>query len=98
MKEFEIKDGTHVVFKIKDIVSYTTEPHEKGINHELEEIHRKIAKGREESGRDPFPSYYVINKDEPYADEIFDVIRRGELAKPSSKEPEAADEPSKWKS
>lgn len=30
---------------------------------------------REEEGRNPEPKYYVVNQDEPYAEEVLNIIK-----------------------
>ena len=40
-------------------------------------------RGREEDGKKRLNSYYVVNKDEPYAEVVRGVIMGGEAAKES---------------
>lgn len=43
---------------------------------ELEHVLGKIEHGRELDGKKSFNSYIVINTDEPYVDEIIEVMKR----------------------
>ena len=76
MKPFKIKEGTHFVIKKEDTMQYLN-PLEKVA---LRGIISSIASGRLDNGK-KLNEYLVVNTDEPYADEIREVIKRGELAK-----------------
>lgn len=63
-----------VVYKVEDIL--------KVCNTEqlavLDGIAKCIGEMRKEEGRNTEPHYYVINKDEPYSDEIKAIIEKHE--------------------
>lgn len=77
MRVFEEKKNTHLVIKREDIDKYLS-PKEKEDFLYLDYLiaARKIM----EEQKDP-NSYYVVNKDEPYADKILEVIKQGETNK-----------------
>jgi predicted RNase H-like HicB family nuclease len=81
MDEFERKRNTHLVLKLEDMVSYLTVEEMSTLNHYGEKISRmrRYLEGKSDN------SYYVINKDEPYADEILEVIKRGEIEKANNR-------------
>lgn len=62
---------THVVLKNADIEKMNME---KQAN--LSEIQLDIARKRKEEGKRGFPKYLVINTDEPYADEVIDILKK----------------------
>jgi hypothetical protein len=77
MNKFEVKNATHIVFKIKDAINALTD-------EEIEEHERilsKIALYRESVHKVSYPEYYVVNKDEPYAKTVFNAIKNGEEEK-----------------
>ena len=41
----------------------------------------RIYDGRKSENKNPVNRYYICNLDEPYADEVFRVIKKGEEAK-----------------
>lgn len=73
MKQFELKDDTHIVLKIAHVEKYLT-------IEEYGKLYELIWLLDERMGKMP-NAYYVVNKDEPYADEVLAVIKRGEMAK-----------------
>ncbi len=73
---FETKTGTHYVIKKEDLAMLDT-----WYNEEIDMIILKISAKREKVGKELFPSYYVVNLDEPYANEVLEVIKRGEEKK-----------------
>ena len=73
---FKVKEGTHFVIKKGDAIQYLHCLQEEALSNILETIKQgRKAHGRKEN------QYLIINTDEPYADEIREVIKRGELAK-----------------
>lgn len=42
----------------------------------LNEILSEIQRGRELSGKRPYNNYVVINLDEPYIDEVIEIMKR----------------------
>jgi hypothetical protein len=61
----------HLVLKIKDIqnLSYHTQ-------NDLKATCICIKANRQSKGKDPYPEYIVVNTDEPYINEIIDVLKR----------------------
>ena len=68
---------THIVLKREDIFKYLEEPEQVALDVMME----KIMCGREEDGKKRLNSYYVVNKDEPYAEVVHGVIMGGEAVK-----------------
>ena len=68
---------THIVLKREDIFKYLEEPEQVALDVMME----KIMRGREEDGKKRLNSYYVVNKDEPYAEVVHGVIMGGEAVK-----------------
>lgn len=73
----EIKDNTHFVIKREDALKYLEEPE----YHTLEELFCKIIRGRARDHKNPRNYYYIVNRDEPYAEMVKGVIVGGEYAK-----------------
>ena len=76
-KEFELKENTHIVIKVDDLVKYLTEKERFTVAVLLE---NKINTGRINDGK-KINEYYICNVDEPYSKEVLDVIRNGEMKK-----------------
>jgi len=74
---FEKKESTHIVLKIDDINRCLTREDRAVLGF----IADKIAMWREAMGKESKPQYYVVNKDELYADLVFEIIKLGESAK-----------------
>ena len=77
MSKFVKKSGTHLVIKREDVLSLI--PAKRAV--QLANILQEIEEERAKRGMKTNQSYYVVNCDEPYAEEIMDVIKRGEEAK-----------------
>lgn len=71
------KENTHVVVKREDILKYLEEPEQIA----LEEMLNKIILGRTLDHKKPINNYYVVNKDEPYAEVVRGIIIGGEAVK-----------------
>lgn len=71
------KIDTHVVIKREDILKYLAEPEQEA----LEDMLNKIIRGRASDMKTPVNHYYVVNKDEPYAEVIHGIIIGGEAVK-----------------
>ena len=63
---------THLVWKNRDIMEACS-PHHIAT---LQAVGHLVYRHRLATGRDPEPRYIVINRDEPYIEEIIDVMRR----------------------
>ena len=74
------KANTHVVIKREDILKYLEEPEQIA----LEEMLNKITRGRAKDNKKPTNNYYVVNKDEPYAEVVHGIIIGGEAVKEQS--------------
>ena len=48
----------------------------KSIAGGLEDIQIEIEERRKEEGKNPINTYIVINTDEPYADEVINILKR----------------------
>ena len=76
MKEFEVKQGTHIVLKVADVEKYLNDS-QRGA---LYSFIGKVEDGRL-SDKKRLNDYYVVNRDEPYATKVFVDIVLGEVAK-----------------
>ncbi|MFA2628566.1 hypothetical protein ABR778_21450 [Bacillus cereus] len=63
-----------VVLKVEDVLKATSAS--EGVV--LEGITRKIESLRKKEGRNTDPKYYVVNQDEPYAEEVLNIIKKHE--------------------
>jgi hypothetical protein len=70
----EIKTNTHIVIKREDILKYLTDNQIKY----LDAVLNTIADGRKKDGKKTNNSYYICNTDEPYANEVLEVILKAE--------------------
>ena len=77
MENFEERNDTHIVIKKEDVLKYLEEPEQIA----LEEMLYRISRSRAEDNKNPFNKYYVVNKDEPYAEVVHGVIMGGEAVK-----------------
>lgn len=71
------KLDTHIVIKKDDIFKYLTEKQRV----KLGEFLGFIDVGRHMDGKDMINTYYVVNTDEPYAEEVYRIIELGEQEK-----------------
>ena len=77
MSEFKVKTNTHIVLKREDVLTLITA--DEAV--QLANIMQKIEDKRFELGKKIRQAYYVVNHDEPYAQEVFEVIKEGEIHK-----------------
>lgn len=77
---FKVKEDTHIVLKIEDLKKYASPVGKAG----LQSVISAINSGRLNEGK-KINNYLVINVDEPYSNEIREVIKRGEEAKERAK-------------
>lgn len=77
MNIFEYKTDTHTVLKHDDVNHALTAPEVD----QLDALLMKVVNYRKSLGKNPRPTYYVVNTDEPYADLIIQVIMFGESNK-----------------
>lgn len=59
-----------VVAKVEDIEKHLS----KERQHQLGDLLREVARGRIVEGKKAFNDYWVVNKDEPYSDEVRKLI------------------------
>ena len=69
-----MKTNTHIVIKREDISKYLTDNQIKY----LDAVLNTIADGRKKDGKKTDNSYYICNTDEPYANEVLEVILKAE--------------------
>ncbi len=69
-----MKANTHIVIKREDILKYLTDNQIKY----LDAVLNTIADGRKKDGKKTENSYFICNTDEPYADEVLEIILKGE--------------------
>lgn len=74
-KDFKEKNNTHLVLKRRDIERYL----ENEDIEKLYELEYKINAVKRCNNKST--AYIVVNRDEPYANEVMEVVRRGELEK-----------------
>jgi len=77
MSKFKEKPNTHIVIKRADVLTLITA--EEAL--QLANIMQKIEDKRYEQGKKIRQSYLVVNKDEPYAKDVYEIIKEGELEK-----------------
>lgn len=63
---------THRVIKEEDIKKYLNTKAQQGLNY----IISIISMGREFDGKPMNNEYLVINRDEPYAEEIIEILKK----------------------
>jgi CRISPR/Cas system-associated protein Cas10 (large subunit of type III CRISPR-Cas system) len=73
---FEEKPNTHIVMKRDDVKELDLITSIK-----LDSALRALEEVRKDKGKEPNPSYIVVNLDEPYADTIMGIIKQGEEMK-----------------
>ncbi|MBK4211045.1 hypothetical protein NSQ10_03250 [Bacillus sp. FSL R5-0432] len=64
------------VINLKDFSSYVPKDIEQGFLNELSKVLKSIEEGRQKDGKKPFNNYLVINQDEPYIEEVFEVLNK----------------------
>ncbi|MCY7619633.1 hypothetical protein MH116_17395 [Bacillus pumilus] len=64
------------VINLKDFSSYVPKDIEQGFLNELSKVSKSIEEGRQKDGKKPFNKYLVINQDEPYIEEVFEVLKK----------------------
>lgn len=75
MNDFKVEQKW-VVFNNKDINRYLDENEQRSLSH----FYQKVYNGRMKEGK-PINSYIVCNEDEPYSNEIWEVLKNGEAKK-----------------
>lgn len=72
----EGRERRYTIINEHDLNKYVNEDDRDDLNRELSYVQRKIEEAREEEGKVPYNSYIIINTDEPYVDEIIEVMKR----------------------
>ena len=72
----EGKRRRYTVINHKDLDKYVDAFTQNELSIALDHVLGRIEDGRESEGKKPFNSYIVINTDEPYIDEIIEVMKR----------------------
>lgn len=72
----EGKEQKYTVIKIADLAKYNSEFDLNEVAPLLDSLLGNIEAGREKDGKKPFNFYVVINTDEPWIDEIIEVMKR----------------------
>ena len=80
MENFKVKTNTHIVIKREDVLTLITA--DEAV--QLANIMQKIEDERFKLGKKIRQAYYVVNHDEPYSQEVFEVIKEGEIHKESA--------------
>lgn len=66
----------YTVINERDMKKYVPEKAESDFQYEFNNICDLIEEGRCKDGKQRYNSYIVINVDEPYVDEIIEVMKR----------------------
>ena len=69
--KFVEKKDTHLILKVVDLNKHLTTTARTHLDATLRKIDKDVGKR----------SYYIVNTDEPYADKILKIIKRGEKCK-----------------
>ncbi|MDF2615434.1 MAG: hypothetical protein K0Q47_89 [Sedimentibacter sp.] len=62
-----------VVLKIADLLKYINSPFKLAM---LENDMLDIVEGRKKDGKNPENEYIIINTDEPYANEVIEILKK----------------------
>ena len=76
MFEAYLKNGAKrkfIVIKIEDLIKHVNSVFKLAM---LDNDLKDIQAGRKAAGKEPCPEYLVINTDEPYAEEIIEIMKR----------------------
>lgn len=60
---------THVVLKKADVEM-------AGVRGRLQTVSELVGMYRKSMGKNPAPEYIVVNRDEPFADEVIEVLKK----------------------
>lgn len=77
MSDFKIKKNSHIIIKIQDTLDYCTGKQRDN----LLDVMASVIVGRRKDNKIEENEYFICNTDEPYAQEVFDVIKNGEMKK-----------------
>lgn len=74
----EGRERRYTVLNEHDIEKYLKDDTKELLETSLDMIGVKIETGRIKDGKKPFNSYIVINVDEPFVDEIIEILKRND--------------------
>ncbi len=69
-KTYFEREKKYIVIKIQDLHLYADD-----VLWKLDDVLKRIEYGREKDGRDKDPKYVVVNEDEPYAEQVWALIK-----------------------
>jgi hypothetical protein len=72
----EGRERRYTVLNERDISKYGSEKEVDDLNSALYNVLADVEKGRQKEDKKPYNSYIVINIDEPYADEVIEIMKR----------------------
>ncbi|WNF36437.1 hypothetical protein RJD24_18745 [Bacillaceae bacterium IKA-2] len=72
----EGRERKYTILNEKDIEKYGDKREVEKMNRAIENVIIDIEIGRVKDGKQPFNSYIVINVDEPYVNEIVEIMKR----------------------
>lgn len=72
----EGKERRYTIINERDVEKYLSIGEQQDLAIALDRVLGDIEHGREKDGKKPFNSYVVINTDEPWIDEVIEVMKR----------------------
>lgn len=72
----EGKKRWYTVINERDLEKYVDKSTQYSFASVLDDICEQIEAGRVVDGKEPYNNYLVINLDEPYIDEVIDIMKR----------------------
>lgn len=72
----EGRERRYTVLNERDIQKYSSPKWINNMNHAINDVLDDVHAGRVHDGKKPYNSYIVINVDEPYVDEIIEVMKK----------------------
>ncbi|MGG3452151.1 hypothetical protein [Domibacillus aminovorans] len=72
----EGRERRYTVTNEKDIEKYVPKPLKEKLDIVMDGVSAWVEDGRVRDGKKPYNSYIVINVDEPYANEVIEIMER----------------------
>lgn len=72
----EGKERRYTILNERDYKEHVYPSTREKFEEVLDDVLLQIEQGREYDGKKPFNNYIVINVDEPYADEVLEILKR----------------------
>jgi hypothetical protein len=72
----EGRERKYTILNERDIEKYGDEKEIEVMNAAIDDVLFDVERGREKDGKKPYNSYIIINVDEPYAEEIIEIMKR----------------------